>query len=340
MMADSLISRRQFAVGLAATGGALLFTRHLRAAEFELRNFHNQPADSPQHKRLIEMWTAIEKETKGRVHCTVSPDNNQTPGSDPAVLKMLVDGQLDFFNLNGGIIGNIVPPANVQGIPFAFRTESQVYKAIDGDLGQYLAQEMRTKGIYAVPGACFENGFRQISSSLRPVRTAADLQGFKMRTPDAPIYVECWKALGATPVIVNFDKLYETLKTKAADGQDNPLNIVELLKLYEVQQFESMTSHMWSGFNLIANLKKWESFPKDIQGVIQRNAVKYVKLQRNDNDTLNNSLRAKLTQQGMAFNDVDPASFKAMLGGYYARWKAEIGAKTWSLLEAHVGKMG
>jgi TRAP-type C4-dicarboxylate transport system substrate-binding protein len=199
---------------------------------------------------------------------------------------------------------------------------------------------MRTKGIYAVPGACFENGFRQISSSLRPVRTAADLQGFKMRTPDAPIYVECWKALGATPVIVNFDKLYETLKTKAADGQDNPLNIVELLKLYEVQQFESMTSHMWSGFNLIANLKKWESFPKDIQGVIQRNAVKYVKLQRNDNDTLNNSLRAKLTQQGMAFNDVDPASFKAMLGGYYARWKAEIGAKTWSLLEAHVGKMG
>lgn len=339
-MSDKKISRRRFAAGLAVAGGSLLFTRRLRAADFELRNFHNQPVDSPQHKRLVEMWTAIEQETRGRVHCTVSPDNGRTPGSDPAVFKMLVDGQLDFFNLNGGIIGNLVPPVNVQGIPFAFRNEAQVYRAIDGDLGQYLAQEMRAKGIYAVPGACFQNGFRCISSSLRPVRTAADLQGFKMRTPDAPIYTECWKALGAEVVVANFDQLYATLRDKKADGQDNPLNVVELLKLYEVQKYESMTLHMWSGFNLIGNLKKWESFPADIQGVIQRNAVKYVRLQRNDNDTLNNSLRGTLERRGMVFNDVDPASFKAMLGGYYEHWKSVIGARTWSLMEGHVGKMG
>jgi TRAP-type transport system periplasmic protein len=340
-MSDTSISRRRFAVGLAATGGALLFTRRLRAAEFELRNFHNQPVDSPQHKRLTELWAAVEKETNGRVHCTVSPDNNNTPGSDPAVFKMLVDGQVDFFNLNGGIIGNLVPPANVQGIPFAFRNEAQVYAALDGDLGQNLAQEMRAKGIYAVPAACFENGFRQISCSARPVRTATDLQGLKMRAPDAPIYTECWKALGATVVVANFDKLYETLKTKTADAQDNPLNVIELLKLYEVQQYESMTNHMWSGFNLIANLKMWEKLPPDVQAVIQRNAAKYAKLQRADNDGLNNSLRAKLIQRGMKFNDVtDASSFKALLGGYYAHWKQEIGQKTWSLLESHVGKMG
>jgi tripartite ATP-independent transporter DctP family solute receptor len=339
-MLGSSISRRQFTVGLAAAGGMLLITRRLPAAEFELRNFHNQPADSPQHKRLLEMWKAIETETNGRVHGQVLPDNNQTPGSDPAVLKMLVDGEVDFFNLNGGIIGNLVPPANVQGIAFAFRTPQQVYAAIDGDLGQYLAQEMRAKGIYAVPKACFENGFRQISCSAKPVRTAADLQGLKMRTPDAPIYVECWKALGATPVIANFDKLYETLKTKTADAQDNPLNVVELLKLYEVQSYESMTSHMWSGFNLIGNLKTWEQLPADVQAAIQKNAVKYAKLQRQDNDSLNSSLRATLVKRGMLFNDVDPASFKAILGDYYAHWKQEIGQKTWALLERHVGKMG
>jgi tripartite ATP-independent transporter DctP family solute receptor len=296
--------------------------------------------DSPQHKRLVEMWTAVEAETRGRVHTQVFPDNNRTPGSDPAVFKMLVEGQIDFFNLNGGIIGNLVPPVNVQGMPFAFRTQEQVYRALDGDLGEYLAQEMRAKGIYAVPQGCFENGFRQISCSVRPVRTAADLQGLKMRTPDAPIYSECWQALGATSVIANFDKLYETLKTKAADAQDNPLNVVELLKLYEVQKYESMTSHMWSGFNLIANLKTWERLPADIQAVIQRNAAKYAKLQRADNEALNGSLRTRLQERGMIFNDVDAASFKAMLGGYYARWKREIGQRTWSILEQHVGKLG
>lgn len=339
-MSGSLISRRQFTKGLATAGGMMVFAPRLRAAEFELRNFHNQPVDSPQHKRLSEMWSAVETETRGRVHTQVLPDNNRTPGSDPAVFKMLVDGELDFFNLNGGIIGNLVPPVNVQGIPFAFRTQAQVYRALDGDLGDYLRQEMRAKGIYAVPRGCFENGFRQISCSTKPIRTAADLQGLKMRTPDAAIYVECWRALGATPVIANFDKLYETLKTGAADAQDNPLNVVELLKLYEVQKYESMTSHMWSGFNLIANLGNWERLPADVRTIIERNAAKYAALQRADNEALNTSLRTSLAGRGMIFNDVDASSFKAMLGGYYARWKQAIGQRTWSLLEGHVGQLG
>jgi len=339
-MLNYRISRRRFTLCLAAAGGSILLPRRLPAAEFNLRSFHNQPADSPLHKRLIEMWSAVATETHGRVHVETFADNNQTPGGDPAVLKMLVDGRLEFFNLNGGLIGTVVPAVNVQGIPFVFRTQTQVYRALDGDLGDYLGQEMRAKGIYAVPQGCFENGFRQISCSARPIRNAADLQGLKMRTPDAPIYVECWRALGATPVIANFDKLYETLQTHAADAQDNPLNVVELLKLYEVQKYESLTSHMWSGFNLIANLKAWERLPADVQAVIQRNAARFARLQRADNEALNNTLRTRLADRGMIFNTADAASFKAMLGGYYARWKQEIGQKTWTLLERHVGKLG
>jgi tripartite ATP-independent transporter DctP family solute receptor len=311
----------------------------LPAAEFELRSFHNQPPDSPLHKRLVEMWSAVETETRGRLRVQTFADNNRTPGGDPAVLKMLVEGQLEFFNLNGGLIGTVVPAVNVQGIPFAFRTQAQVYRALDGDLGDYLAREMHAKGIHAVPRGCFENGFRQISCSARPIRTAADLQELKMRTPDAPIYIECWRALGASPVIANFDKLYETLKTRAADAQDNPLNVVELLKLYEVQKYESLTSHMWSGFNLIANLKVWERLPPGMQAVIERNAAKFARLQRADTEALNNALRTRLADRGMIFNQVDAASFKAMLGAYYARWKQEIGQRTWSLLEGHVGKL-
>jgi TRAP-type transport system periplasmic protein len=339
-MLNYRISRRRFTLCLAAAGGSILLPRRLPAAEFNLRSFHNQPADSPLHKRLIEMWSAVATETHGRVHIETFADNNQTPGGDPAVLKMLVDGRLEFFNLNGGLIGTVVPAVNVQGIPFVFRTQTQVYRALDGDLGDYLGQEMRGKGIYAVPQGCFENGFRQISCSARPIRNAADLQGLKMRTPDAPIYVECWRALGATPVIANFDKLYETLQTHAADAQDNPLNVVELLKLYEVQKYESLTSHMWSGFNLIAHLKAWERLPADVQAVIQRNAARFARLQRADNEALNNTLRTRLADRGMIFNTADAASFKAMLGGYYARWKQEIGQKTWTLLERHVGKLG
>ena len=337
-MAD--ISRRQFTARLAVAGGMALISRNVRAADLKLRQFHNQPADSPLHKRLVEMWTAVKAETGGRVDVATFADNDNLPGSDPAALKMLVDGELDFFTLNGGLIGTVVPAVNVQGIPFAFRDEAQVYKAIDGDLGAHLAKEMAAKGIYAVPRGGFENGFRQITCSVRPIRTVDDLKGIKMRSPDTPVYVECWKALGATPVVFNFNKIYEALKTGEADAQDNPLNVAELLKLYEVQKYISLTNHMWSGFNLIANLKMWQGLPADVQRIIERNAEKYVKLQREDTDKMNHDLAPRLTQRGMTINQPDATSFRAKLGDYYARWKNIIGSKTWAILETHVGKLG
>jgi len=316
-----------------------LVSRRAAAAEFQLRQFHNQPAESPLHKRLVDMWASVKMETGGRVDVKTFPDNDQLPGSDPAALKMLIDGELDFFTLNGGLIGAVVPVANVQGIPFAFRTEAQVYHAIDGDLGKYLAKEMAAKGIYAVPQGCFENGFRQITCSTRPVRTVDDLKGLRMRSPDSPVYVECWKALGATPVVINFNKLYEALKTGEADAQDNPLNVAELLKLYEIQKYVSLTNHMWSGFNLLANLKLWQRLPADVQRVIGRNAVKYVKLQRAETDALNHDLRTRLAQRGMIINEAEATSFRAPLAAYYAHWKEIIGPSAWSLFEGHVGKL-
>jgi len=111
-------------------GGLTFFSRGLRAADFKLRQFHNQPADSPLHKRLVEMWAAVKTETGGRVDVATFADNDQLPGSDPAALKMLTEGELDFFTLNGGLIGTVVPAVNVQGIPFAFHDEEQVYRAI------------------------------------------------------------------------------------------------------------------------------------------------------------------------------------------------------------------
>lgn len=336
----SYISRRQFTTRFILAGGMALISRGTRAADFKLRQFHNQPADSPLHKRLVEMWAAVKAETSGGVDVATFADNDQLPGSDPAALKMLVDGELDFFTLNGGLIGTVVPAANVQGLPFAFRDEAQVYRAIDGDLGEYLAKEMAAKGIYAVPRSCFENGFRQITCSVRPIRTVEDLSGIKMRTPDTPIYVDCWRALGATPVVFNFNKIYEVLKTGQADAQDNPLNVAELLKLYEVQKYISLTNHIWSGFNLIANLKMWQGLPADVRRIIERNAEKYVKLQRNDTDKMNHDLPPRLAQRGMIINQADAASFRARLGDYYAHWKETIGPKTWALLESHVGKLG
>jgi tripartite ATP-independent transporter DctP family solute receptor len=316
-----------------------LATRRGIAADFPMRQYHNQPTDSPLHKRLVQMWDAVKAETRGRVQVEIFPENNHFKVGDPDPLGLLVRGELDFFTLSGNGIAELVPAANVQATPFAFRTQAQVYRAMDGDMGDYLREELHAKGIYAVPRACFENGFHQITCATRPIRNADDLRGLKIRAPGTAIYLEFWKTLGALPMGMDITKMYDALKTGLVEAQEDPLDVAELFHLYEVQKYMSMTNHSWSGFNLLANLKMWQRLPADVRQSIERNAAKFARLQRADTASLNKELRARLTQQGMTFNDADVASFRAKLAPFYAHWKQSIGDRAWSLLEAHVGKL-
>jgi tripartite ATP-independent transporter DctP family solute receptor len=333
------VSRRSFVAGAAALGSAAIFGRSLRAADYQFKQFHNQTSTSSLHRRLVEMWEAIRAETGGRVEAQVFAENDGIEGSDPAALKMLVAGEIEFFTLMGGILGNVVPVAEVQQVPFSFRSAEQAHRAMDGALGAYLREEMGAKGIFGFPIGAFDNGMRQITSVRRPVVVPRDLVGLRIRIPLGRMFEDTFKALGAEPITLNVNQIYDGLKSGRADAQENPLAITELFRLYEVGKYVSMTNHMWSGFNLMANLAIWKGLPADIQAVIVRNAARYVRLQRQDQQALNGSLREGLTRRGLAFNDVDPAPFREKLSGVYATWKERLGSRCWSLLEASSGPL-
>src|SRR5882672_6056534 len=336
------ISRRSFTLGASAGAAAtMVSTRVTRAAApIEMRQFHNQTAGTPLDKRLNEMWAAVEKETGGKVRVKTFPGNDNIPGGDPQARDMLISGELEFYTLMGGILGEVVPIADIQGMPFAFRDKTQVYAALDGDLGDLLRAEAATKGIYAVPKGCFENGFRQITSSTHPIRTVTDLKGMKLRIPASQMFDDVFKSLGAAPTAINTNRLYDALKSGQVEGQENPLAIVDGFKLYEVQRYCSLTSHMWSGYNLLANLAMWRKLPDDVRGSIERNAIKYVALQRADNTALNDQLQGTLAMRGMIFNTADTSGFRPPLADFYRRWKDHFGTKAWAMLEGHVGKLG
>src|SRR5262249_33495077 len=105
--------------------------RAARAADYKFIQYHNQSATSTLHKNLVAMWDAIRAETSGRVEATVYAENNKLAAGDPAALKMLIAGEIQFFTLMGGIIGTVVPMAEVQQVPFAFRSAVEAHKAID-----------------------------------------------------------------------------------------------------------------------------------------------------------------------------------------------------------------
>ena len=134
-----------------------------------------------------------------------------------------------------GAVANVVPAANIQQVPFAFRSAEQAHKTVDGPLGTYLRGEMAAKGIVGFQVGAFDNGMRQIAGRTRPVRTPADLAGLKMRVPDGQMFDDMARALGAEPVTVNSADIYSALQKGTVDAQENPYAIIHASKFDEVQ---------------------------------------------------------------------------------------------------------
>jgi TRAP-type transport system periplasmic protein len=337
-----IASRRALLAGLGSVAAIGLAPRAARSQSFVARQYHPQPVASHLHVYLTKLWDTIREETGGQLDVTVHAQNNGVAIADPEILEQLRHGELEFFVLNGNILSQAHPSADIQGIPFAFTTSEQVTSLTDGKLGDVMRDGLASAGVYLIPFGCMENGFKHITSVAKPIRTATDLEGFRMRTPGGKLFVEFYKAFGAEPRIVGFNKLYQALAERQVDGQENPLVIAEENRFYVVCKYLSITSHQWAGYNMIANNAFWQRLPAHVQDIVIRNAKTYVAQQRVFVRTANAGLEATLRGRGMIVNTVDVESFRARLtaANFYRNWRHSIGEKAWMLMEAEVGKVG
>ena len=338
-MIDRPISRGRFAAGTAATLASIaVIEGPARAADFTYKYASNVSVDHPLNVRMRECWNAVRAETKGRLDVQLFP-NNQL-GGDTQALTQLRSGALQFFTLDGGILQSVVPVAGIQAVGFAFKDSAEAFRALDGALGDYVRDEIRKQNIYVHP-KMWENGMRQITSSNKPIKTAADLDGFKIRTPPGALWVDLFKSLGAAPAPLNFSEVYTALQTRVFDGQENPYAIIDVARLYEVQKYLSITNHMWSAYHFLGNADAWKALPPDVQAVVERNLAKYAILQRRDTQLRNDSLAEKLARRGLTINKADSAGLRTKLAasGFYGRWKEKFGAQAWALLEKTSGKL-
>ncbi|WP_424135299.1 TRAP transporter substrate-binding protein [Roseomonas chloroacetimidivorans] len=327
---------RRSLVGAAAGALPLFAIGRAQAADVTLRLSNNLPITHPLNVRLREAAEAIGKETGGRVELRVFP-NNQL-GSDTDVLSQVRSGAVQMMTISGLILSTLVPATSINGIGFAFTDYPTVWKAMDGELGAHIRGEVGKAGLIMFE-KIWDNGFRQITSSTRPINTPADLANFKIRVPVSPLWTSLFSAFGAAPTSINFAETYSALQTRIVDGQENPLAVVETAKLYEVQKYCAMTNHMWDGFWLIANRRALSAMPADLRGTVERILNAAAMKQREDVAALNQSLEGQLKQRGVIFNNPEPAVFRAKLqqAGFYKEWKEKFGNQAWGLLEGAVG---
>jgi tripartite ATP-independent transporter DctP family solute receptor len=335
-----LSRRRLLVTGTSVLAGAVAAPLVVRAqaAQWTYKYANNLPDSHPMNLRAREMAAAIKDQTGGRFEMQIFPSSQL--GSDTDTLSQIRSGGVEFFTLSGLILSTLVPAASINGLGFAFPSYDAVWRAMDGDLGAYIRAQIAKSGLIAME-KIWDNGFRQTTTSTKPIVTPDDFRGMKLRVPPSPLWTSMFKALDAAPASINFNEVYSALQTKIVDGQENPLAIISTAKLYEVQKYCSLTNHMWDGFWFLANQRAWEALPEDVRGIVAKNINMAGLKEREDVAELNATLQKSLAAKGLAFNQPDPAPFRDKLraAGFYSEWRGKYGDEAWGLLEKSTGKL-
>ncbi|HXD39661.1 MAG TPA: TRAP transporter substrate-binding protein [Ramlibacter sp.] len=333
------LTRRQILAGASALPLFSIASRPANAAEFTYKFATGQDPSHPVNKRAQEAIDRIRSATNGRLEIKLFPANQL--GSDTDLLSQIRNGGVEFFNQASVVLSTLVPAAGIINTGFAFHDYNEVWKAMDGPLGAYVRAQIEKVGLLTMSKP-WDNGFRHVTTSTKPIKAPDDLKGMKLRVPAAPMLSSLFTALGASPTPINFNEVYSALQTKLVEGQENPLAIISSARLYEVQKFCSLTNHVWDAYWILGNRKAMERLPKDIQEIVRRELDKAATDERADIASLSVSLRADLAAKGVQIIEPDKKAFKDALakGPFYKDLRTKFGDEAWKLLQGSVGTLG
>src|SRR5699024_3092762 len=164
------------------------------------------------------MMAALEELSGGSIELREA--HGGSLGGERELIEATQMGTLDLVITSTGPVGNFVPATEIFDIPFLFTSFEHAHAVLDGPIGQAVLEKFPEHGLRALAWA--ENGFRNLTNSVRPIRTPADAKGLKIRTMENPIHIEAFKTLGILPTPMDFTELFTALEQGTVDGQENP----------------------------------------------------------------------------------------------------------------------
>ena len=331
---------RRSAVTLA--GGGLLapfVARPAGAAEITWRLGHSVPLDFPLHIRLMEAAAAIAERSGGKMRLEVHGASEL--GGPIGLFAQLRAGTIDAVPMSSQLLAPNLALAALPTVGFAFTGYDQVWAALDGGTGDFLRQEIQERLGLIVMERCWNFGFRQLSTHAKPVRTAADIEGMRLRTPPDAEMVKLFQALNALPVAMPLGDLANALETRAVDGQESVLPLLKVAGLWQQQKTCALTNHVWDGYWICVAGRSWLNLPNDLQPAVARAFNDAALNQRKDTMESDAACQRELEADGLTFNTTDTASFRSVLrkAGYYDAWRRRIGDDGWATLLKYSGPL-
>ncbi|MBW2429139.1 MAG: TRAP transporter substrate-binding protein [Deltaproteobacteria bacterium] len=274
------------------------------AAEYTLKFANPVPKDHSWGRAADQFAKMAAEATNGRVEVQVFHAGSL--GKIREVLEMAKVGTVDFVLSGTGHVTGHVPELGITVLPYLWKDTDTMFQALDGPFGRYLGEQLEAKGFVVV--GWWDNGFRHVSNNKRPVTEVTDMKGLKIRCLPAKVHVEFFKSLGAAPTPMGWTELYQALQQGVVDAQENPPAMVYLGKLYEVQKYYSLTSHVNEPGNVLMSKASLNKLPKELQVAVMVAAQKATIWQRAENQKDNEAVMQKLIDAGLKINDVPDAT--------------------------------
>ncbi|MBK3776206.1 TRAP transporter substrate-binding protein [Azospirillum aestuarii] len=261
-------------------------------------------------------------------------------GSDIQMQNALIGGAQEMMVGSTATLVGIVKDFAVFDLPFLFNNEQEADAVFDGPFGQKLAAKLNEKGLVGL--VYWENGFRNLTNSKRPVEKVEDLKGIKLRVMQNPVYIDMFNGFGANAVPLSFSELFTAMETGTVDGQENPVTTIQSSKFYEVQKYLTISKHVYSPWIVLASKRWYDGLSADERKIIAEAAAASRDFERKDSREASKQSIAYLKDKGMQINELSDAELgrmREMVKPAMDKFAAEGGADLLNELQGEINKV-
>ncbi|NMH70494.1 DctP family TRAP transporter solute-binding subunit [Bacillus sp. RO3] len=292
---------------------------------YTIRIAHLVPEEQSSHVAAETFKEKVEKESDGRIKVELYP-NGQLYGSDREAIEAVQLGNIEMTIPAVAPLASFNEKFLVFDLPFLFNSNEAAYRALDGELGQELMADLEKNDL---KGLVFgENGFRHMSNNEGPIESPDQLDGLKFRTLENPLHTDTFKAFGANASPFAFGELYTALQQGTYDAMECPVSLYYTNKFYEVQDFLSLTGHVYAATALLMNNDFYNELPEDLQKLITEASEEYRDEQRGLAQKQDVEFLDKLKENGMEVNDLTKEqrdAFREAASSVYDKYVPKIG---------------
>ncbi|WGG46511.1 DctP family TRAP transporter solute-binding subunit [Rossellomorea sp. DA94] len=292
---------------------------------YTIRIAHLVPEEQSSHVAAVTFKEKLEKESDGRIKVELYP-NGQLYGSDREAIEAVQLGNIEMTIPAVAPLASFNEKFLVFDLPFLFNSNEAAYKALDGELGQELMADLEKNDL---KGLVFgENGFRHMSNNKGPIESPEDVKGLKFRTLENPLHTDTFKAFGANASPFAFGELYTALQQGTYDAMECPVSLYYTNKFYEVQDYLSLTGHVYAATALIMNNDFYNELPEDLKKIVNEASEEYRDEQRGLAQKQDVEFLNKLKENGMQVNELTKEqrdAFREAASSVYDQYVPKIG---------------